>query len=493
MRRIETNLYWGVWCGGVIYSLYCFAQSSKAFQYMLDPTDFVEGWSLFSRQKDNSDYEWLMIQHAIQKHWLWIVLHIFLSQMCQHLVTTKGLNIFFTGYTTLFLLLSMSWKITVCFAVYVLLMFGVHKLGRSYLCFGLTTTVLFFLHNNKHVNVKSFLIDDEKEGFLLDVGMAWLSARCVSFSLDRIWQGHQTTSWDDVVSIYGYCFYLPLFFTGPITLYSEFVEQLNTSKHWTANRLINTFMSFLHYLVAYLMLELFQHFVYSSAIQFYPEVADNFDSWTLCGLGYALPVAFYLKYFVIYGAAGTLASLDGLAVPPPPKCISRLHRCTFLWRHFDRGLHLWILRYLYQPIVGESGKLCKRILASSVSFGFVSLWHGLDKAVCIWGFFNFVGVASEMLAGWVSSSRLFQIFQENWLSVSGQRRFESLCAAPFFMLMCISCIFFLSNWNLGWKFINKIALGFPVPLLPVLFIMYCGGHVSLDVQEWERRKEKTTT
>jgi len=90
------------------------------------------------------------------------------------------------------------------------------------------------------------------------------------------------------------------------------------------------------------VLEILLHFVYSSSMQYYPEVAENLDGWTLCGLGYALPVLFHIKYLAIYGIANSLAALDNVKLPPPPECVSRIHSNTHLWRTFDRGLHLWL-------------------------------------------------------------------------------------------------------------------------------------------------------
>ncbi|XP_023213594.1 uncharacterized protein LOC111616408 [Centruroides sculpturatus] len=66
-------------------------------------------------------------------------------------------------------------------------------------------------------------------------------------------------------------------------------------------------------------------------MQFYPSLLHKLDSWTLCGLGYSLPVLFYLKYFVIYGIAGLFAQVEQFTFPPPPKCISRIHLSSYQW------------------------------------------------------------------------------------------------------------------------------------------------------------------
>lgn len=104
------------------------------------------------------------------------------------------------------------------------------------------------------------------------------------------------------------------------------------------------FFSLLRYVFWGFVLEVCLHFIYSSAFQYSPETASKFGTWTLAGLGYALPCVFHLKYLTIYGLAKALAEIDGILLPPPPKCVTRIHLCTHLWREFDRGLHLWLTK-----------------------------------------------------------------------------------------------------------------------------------------------------
>lgn len=89
---------------------------------------------------------------------------------------------------------------------------------------------------------------------------------------------------------------------------------------------------FCYILVLYALYEIMLHFLYSSCIQYYPDVAQEFDSWSWCGLAYSLSVMFYLKYFIIYSMAGSISSFENIELPPPPKCISCIHLSSYLWR-----------------------------------------------------------------------------------------------------------------------------------------------------------------
>jgi protein-cysteine N-palmitoyltransferase HHAT len=51
-----------------------------------------------------------------------------------------------------------------------------------------------------------------------------------------------------------------------------------------------------------------------------------------------------LKYTVIYGISATLAGAEGVEMPQPPKCISRIHLYSDMWRVFDPGLYKFLNR-----------------------------------------------------------------------------------------------------------------------------------------------------
>lgn len=116
-------------------------------------------------------------------------------------------------------------------------------------------------------------------------------------------------------------------------------------KSWSFSRVFLALINLFRYSFWIFILELLTHIIYSSSIQFYPELCHEFDGWTLAGLGYALPCLFFIKYFIIYGSVKLIASIDGFDMPNPPKCVSRIHLCRFLWRYFDHGLHLWLKEY----------------------------------------------------------------------------------------------------------------------------------------------------
>jgi len=81
----------------------------------------------------------------------------------------------------------------------------------------------------------------------------------------------------------------------------------------------------------------------------------------------------------------------------------------------------------------------------------------------------------------------------NTLSPKNRGRLTAMISAPFFLLMIISNVFFLSNVPIGMQFIFRflaIPLSFPIPFIPTILIMMCGCVVSMDYVR--REKERTS-
>ena len=69
-------------------------------------------------------------------------------------------------------------------------------------------------------------------------------------------------------------------------------------------------------------------------------------------------------------------------------------------------------------------------------------------------------------------------FQDQ-LSIDNKTRLNALLSAPFFAIMIISNIYFLSNVDVGNYFFLRVMFKWPIPCLPLLGIMYCGCYYSI--------------
>lgn len=81
---------------------------------------------------------------------------------------------------------------------------------------------------------------------------------------------------------------------------------------------------------------------------YYLYLTENFDVWSLCGFGYSLMILFFLKYFIVYGITRQLAIIDGLTnvIAKPPECIAHISKTSYLWRKFDKGLYLFLIKFV---------------------------------------------------------------------------------------------------------------------------------------------------
>lgn len=99
-----------------------------------------------------------------------------------------------------------------------------------------------------------------------------------------------------------------------------------------------------------------------------------------------------------------LAEFDGMSMYSLPCCPSYIHRYSVLWKDFDRGLYIFLVKYIYAPFVNKLNSLdsknkvhieVKKLLASALTFSYVFLWHNISYDVFIWSALNFLGITIE--------------------------------------------------------------------------------------------------
>ena len=99
----------------------------------------------------------------------------------------------------------------------------INKLRKPTLSYLFFFVSLILIHKQPAFATKEYLFgDDSHKVLLFDVSTAWLHAKCLSFSIDRI--RHPDLSRQSDMLIFAYCFYFPVFFTGPIHHYKDFVQ-----------------------------------------------------------------------------------------------------------------------------------------------------------------------------------------------------------------------------------------------------------------------------
>lgn len=497
LKRWEILLrmfHWLVWTSGLVYVLGCFVTSKTNYTLPeVVPDEFVDGSYGIPRDKDTADEEWYRYSTAIRRFWPWVLVQPLISH-CLFAKYHKWLPSFYAAYSTFFLLYNVGWLTTASFYALYIAFYVSAKCRSTLVCYLLGLAVIVHSAFPVLTFLKPvYLYHGSVETFLTQVGLSWTAARCVSFAVDAITRQSTQNSNPEIDTSLAYILYLPALFTGPLQNYSDFVVQVTKQKTaWSAQGIMYPAAQVGLCTLYYFLLEVLLHYFYSSALAYYPDLVAEMDDPSLLGLGICLTVLFFLKYRILYGLGSAVAGLEGMALPPPPKCVSRIHLCSYLWRHFDRGLYLWIQRYIYRPIVARGWTPQHRMVGAAASFAFVCSWHGMDRAVVVWCTLNFVGISTELLMEVIRNTDRWKRIEDTFFSGTRLRFLRAAVSAPHFLFSMFSCMFFLSNVDIGLIFLRKIICGYPVPLVPTLLVMYCGCHVSMDIMDWETKKKKSS-
>nr|XP_037274824.1 protein-cysteine N-palmitoyltransferase HHAT-like isoform X4 [Rhipicephalus microplus] len=325
------------------------------------------------------------------------------------------------------------------------------------------------------------------------VAFHWNLMRGHSFSLDFVraerqnqW-GHSRRRWPPYWQSLAYFVYLPTVYLGPPQNYDDYVAQLNKTRPTCTPRIVaGAIARLLRSAAHFFLMEIMIHFFYSAAMSHWSWMAHSLDLFSLVGYGMSLLFLFYVRYLFTYGFAGALANAEGIEVPPHSPCIARMHRCSHFWRYFDRGMHKWIRRYIYEPVLGGSRRAHRLILGTAVAFTFTWVWHSMHGHDGIWCALSVLGIVLEVITTEVMKWAPIKKFQGRYLASSERmREAKALLGSPHFLLTISACIFHLAELDLSLVIVRRILTGFPFPLVPILVVLYSTSHVSMDVADWE--------
>ena len=105
------------------------------------------------------------------------------------------------------------------------------------------------------------------EGYLTSVLLAWINARCVSFSLDRIWGNVEKESLlQGLLMLVAFCFYLPLGIMGPLVTSKTFKQSFSSpSSPVDKSRLKDILTQVLRYTLWFCVTDISLYFLFQQA------------------------------------------------------------------------------------------------------------------------------------------------------------------------------------------------------------------------------------
>ncbi|XP_034934455.1 protein-cysteine N-palmitoyltransferase Rasp [Chelonus insularis] len=497
LPKYEVVFYFIVWTSGVLYSLYHLYLAGSYFDYVEDRHgDFAPGWSWIERKQDISDDEWIIWIPLLKRLIPWLTAHLLIAQLMKYykfnstvicswyiFITSMFLYNYFgvNGMIIMFIQPSLSCLLisigSIPFAYYILL---------GCIIFAQVTSAFTTL-------LRDWANFDDKQYYMMTVSIFWVQLRCICCTVDEINNyKHQNIQGflKNLIRITAYYFYLPTLLLGPFFLYSNFIKGVNEPfNNWTLKRSLIFIKNMSKYVFWIFFTELSLHFIYCNAFRYHPKVVSILNGWAFHGLGYSMGQYFCNKYIIVYGISGEISRADNIDAPPPPKCIGRIHLYSDMWKHFDRGLYQFLVRYIYGPIVRLNIPL-SRIVASFLSFSFIYVWHGLHQFVLMWSSMNFLGIVIENVGTYISNTSQYVYCREKILSEKNIRRFNCLVAAPLLAMSAVSNFYFFGGMKIGNLFIYRLFYDSWTTIITRILILYCCCQVSTEMKRFEIHKSK---
>uniref|UniRef100_A0A667H834 Hedgehog acyltransferase like n=1 Tax=Lynx canadensis TaxID=61383 RepID=A0A667H834_LYNCA len=354
-------------------------------------------------------------------------------------------------------------------------------LGQPWLCLGLGLASLASFKLDPLISWQSGFVTGtfDLQEVLFHGGSGFTVLRCTSFALESCAHPDRRYSLADLLK---YNFYLPFFFFGPIMTFDRFHTQMSQvepvrreGELWRIRAQAGLSV------VAVMAVDIFFHFFYILTIPSDLKFANRLPDSALAGLAYSNLVYDWVKAAVLFGVVNTVARLDHLDPPQPPKCITALY--VFAETHFDRGINDWLCKYVYDHIGGEHSEVIPELGATVATFAITTLWLGPCDIVYLWSFLNCFGLNFEL---WVQKlAELGPLAQiEASLSEQMSRRVRALFGAMNFWAIIMYNLVSLNSLEFTELVARRLLLtGFPQTTLAILFVTYCGVQL---VKERER-------
>ncbi|XP_077522092.1 protein-cysteine N-palmitoyltransferase Rasp-like [Amblyomma americanum] len=490
--------HWVFLVSGVAYALWRLSVSEEsAFLVKELPRAFKPSQYGFQRKQDNTHYGWRTTRSFATENWKWLLLHPVLARATAHFAPSL-VPIFYAAYSCLFAASQLSWEVTIAFLCQHAVFYAVTALRIP----ALSYVVAFLMLIHRRLGQKDvFLYLYDHYGrtcyMVTYVAFHWNILRCMSYSVDfirseKLKPEQSRLRLPPYWKTLAYVIYLPTVYLGPLQNYDDYTAQLDKERpRCTPREVASAVARLLRSGAHFVLIEAMTHYIYSSAMVDWPWMIEKLDLPSVVGLVLAFHFFFYIRYLFTYGFAGALANAEGIEIPPHAKCIARLNKCTEFWRYFDRGMHLLIRKYFYEPVAGSRKGPGWLVLGTAMSFAFTWFWHDMEKGDGIWCALSVLGISFEVFVTEVRKWTPIKNIETRYLGTVGRmREAAALLGSPHYLLTILACLFHLADVNICLIVCRRILLGFPFPLVPVLAGLYSACHVASYIKEWEQTAKK---
>nr|XP_056713188.1 protein-cysteine N-palmitoyltransferase HHAT-like protein [Euleptes europaea] len=478
----ELGLYALVVLCAIVYSGHDIFETSresmnrKTFRENVRP-----GWHYFGRKMDTADFEWAMWFTSFRNFIIFALSgHVLFAKICS-MTAPQHRSVVYMAYGVLAVLGTMGGTYLMIVLSHCLVLYTVALAKQKWLCFvaGLCSLASFKVEPFSTWQNGFVTGTFDLQDVLFYGGTGFSIMRCMSFALENCDRKEGNFS---IFALLKYNFYLPFFFFGPVMTFDRFHDQVHISDlQRKQNEMWYIRLHALVHLAAIAAVDVFFHYFYILTIPSDMKFVNRLSDWALAGLAYSNLVYDWVKAAVMFGVVNTIARLDHLDPPQPPKCITMLY--VFAETHFDRGINDWLCKYVYDYIGGNHDNIPKELLATISTFAVTTLWLGPCEIVYIWSVCNCFGLNFEL---WVQ--KFFQ--RETFAEIEAKmpeamsRRIRGFFGAANFWAIVLYNILALNSLDFALVVTQRILLtGFPLSTLSIWLITYCGVQL---IKERER-------
>ncbi|XP_053569730.1 protein-cysteine N-palmitoyltransferase HHAT-like protein [Bombina bombina] len=482
LPHYELGFYALVVSGALVYSLSgIFEASIESMDRKSFKESIKEGWYYVGRKMDVSDFEWVMWFTTFRNYIIFALSgHVIFAKIFSMLVPQYR-SLVYMLYGILTVLAIMGSNYLMLILSHCLLLYTVSLVKQRWLCLaaGLCSLASFklepFISWQSGYVTGTFTLQD----VLFYGGSGFTIFRCMSFALETC---ERKEGFYSPLELLKYNFYVPFFFFGPIMTFDKFYQQVNTSSVTRKeNEMWNIRLHAVVHLMVILLVDVFFHYMYILTIPSDLKFVSRLSDWSVAALAYINLVYDWVKAAVMFGVINTVARLDHLDPPQPPKCITMLY--VFAETHFDRGINDWLCKYVYDYIGENHDNIKKELIATVATFAVTTLWLGPCDIVYVWSVFNCFGLNFEL---WVQKLFERESFakMEAKMSESMSRRIRGIFGAANFWAIILYNILSLNSLPFAIVVTNRMLLkGFPISTFSIWFVTYCGVQL---IKERER-------
>lgn len=408
----------------------------------------------------------------------YFILFIVVALSLYHFVKNKMVNMYILLIINIVFVSSFVTSISQFIPLAIFLLLGYLFINLSYshknkyysAIFILTiVTVFIYLKRYTFFDFLPFIKDT-----YLTVGLSYILFRIIQVILDV--QGGSIVEKISLISYLNFtCFFLN-YISGPIQRYQDFNSQLRDAKsyHFTEDYVYNAFARILNgYFKIIFISSMFygaqQKYNYQYALQNFQGKFVLLTAWYI----FAVVVYTYYLYFNFSGYMDVVIGLGELfSIKIPENFNKPFSSNNFLdfWSRWHMTLSEWFKIYFFNPLLkylmlnitisGSTQYL--GVIAFSITFFVMGLWHGTTKMFLIYGIFLGIGV---------SANKLYQVIIQRRI---GKKTYNQLNKVTFYKYICrgMTLSYFFIALTCLWMKIEDMLVLYGHRILLALIIAY---------------------